>query len=457
MRHHLSYLITVGMLFACGKEEGETKIEYIEKYIDSPVPILAEGSACKDTLKSECEGVMSKLTAAQQKLDKAIEQTDRDTITMTQMEINELNEILRSYSNGKTDISEIERRYKALRNILASESHSEILPNITYVKPELEVVRQVFEEFGDLYIEPTPLAENGRPKTVPMMSVADEDRPWSGYWYPKYRPEMFETDDSPLGKFDQYLSKMGINSSIAEWERARWRPGIYAAWEGLCDALAIAAVLTKEPRRSVTINDVTFTAADQKALAVKYFEGYWPPIYGLRYDGTAKTDGEMQDIRPEAFHRIAEVIIGERKQALLIDSDPGPEVWAKPIYRITWSIAKDPDIENAYLVNAFPTIIEQRGSVPQSDEESWTNYFIDSSSPKLEYRLYVDPNDRKGKKMKVIAGEWINSSADNHPDFVMIPDTNINSSMFNKELAKYSHELRDLLTQLGLFPSEPVD
>ncbi|MFW7377262.1 MAG: hypothetical protein ACOH5I_00460 [Oligoflexus sp.] len=455
MRRHMTYLLSACFLFGCGEEKSETRVEYVDRFVDDAN--LGVTGACETNLQTECEEIRKELDSARSELNEAIENKDRDMISRKQIEVNELTEILRSYTEGKSDISEIRKRYQAIRNILNDSAGQSTVPNISYEATELAAVREVFEDFGNLYIEPTPVDESGRSRTIPVLAVADEDRPWTSYWYPKGKTEIFEDENSTLAKFDQYLRSKGLESSAAEWERNRWRPGIYTSWEGLCDALALAAVLTNEPKESVTLNDVTFSVVDQKALAIKYYEAYEPKVYGLRYDGSSRTDGEMQDLRPEAFHRILEVLLGEKQQSVVIDTDPGPEVWSKPIYRVTWSIAKDHEVENAYVVSAFPSLMSQRANLPTSDEEAMTDFFRDSNSPKYEYRLYVDPSDKKGEKMKVVAGEWINGSAENHPDFVVLPVSMKNEKIYNHELAKHGAELEELLYQLGIFPSEPVD
>lgn len=453
MRHNLLLWATVGFLISCGEEKkGETRVEYVERPSESS---FVNFGTCLSELEDQCRELEEQLKHSRAKLDAAIQGDDADEIRRIQIEINELYEILTAYSEGQEDVSEIKGRYQALRDILNSNS---LFPaNINYLQTELDAVKEVFKDFGELYIQASPLGEDGNPQMEEPIVLIGDERPWTGYWYPKSKPYIFEGEDSPLAKFDRYLESIDRDGKSAEWEELRWRPDMYASWEGLCDALAFAAVMTNEPRYPLNINDVEFSAVDLKALALKYYEGYEPKIYGLRYDGTSLTDGEMQDIRPEAFHRIIEVVLGERGQPVIIDSDPGPEVWAKTIYRYSWVVKEDPDYDNAFLVTGFPTMLNQRARLPSSDEESLTDYFRDSMTPKYEYRLYVDPENRRGNKMKVIAGEWINGSLDNHPDMVFIPQSPYNENQTNRELRKYHEELRNLLIHAGVIPDGPSD
>src|SRR5690606_16733934 len=104
------------------------------------------------------------------------------------------------------------------------------------------------------------------------------------------------------------------------WELDHYDSGV-AGWEGLCDAWAMASILTSEPKRGVTLDGITFTTADLKAIAIKYYEGYKPRIFGRRYQGLAATDGLIQDLRPEAFHRLIEEFLGHQKKPLIIDEE----------------------------------------------------------------------------------------------------------------------------------------
>jgi hypothetical protein len=358
--------------------------------------------------------------------------------------MNRLLEILKAYRNGESDISEIEQRYDALRQLISdNKDQIELLPSVAYHEAELEAVREVFQDYGDLYIS---LPENQEESVSATQSLRIEgEMPWAGYWYPKRSTLLFEDRQSPLVKFDHYLANQNIASDTAGWEERHFDK--YAAeWEGHCDSWAVAAVLTSEPQGDHVIGGVDFSISDLKALAIKYFEGYKPKVYGRRYEGVAATDGQIQDLRPEAFHRMVEALLGEQKKPLLIDEDSGPEVWAKPLVRMSWKVQMDPDFEHAVRIKAFPWLIKERGRV----QNKVTDTSFDMAAPVLEYRLFIDPESTKDGKYKVIAGEWLNSSANKHPDMVFVPGEARNQNQSNQEIAENHENLRKLLVKAGM-------
>ena len=427
----------VSLLVACGKPEKETVVEYVD--------VPSSSSLCSQALGDRCRELENSIVGLTEDLNQAVNRGDKDEVSRLQLEMNRQLEILRSYREGKSDISEIEQRYAALKSILdKSINKPNQIPHIAYKQDELNAVREVFETYGDLYIK-VPEA-SGEPDRQENDSVKiDGELPWSGYWYPKRSKELFEGVDSPLRKLDRYLANQGIQSQTADWE-ARYFDQYAAAWEGHCDAWAIASVLTKEPRKQLITEDETFSISDLKALAIMYFEGYQPKVFGRRYQGVAATDGQIQDIRPEAFHRMMKVIIGEKRQPLLIDEDPGAEVWVKPIIRVSWRVKQDPEYDHAVLIKAFPWMIKERGRV----DDRLTDTSFDLAAPAYEYRLFYDVNTKSEDGFKVIAGEWINSSENNHPDMIFVPGESSNKLQTNKQISSNHEYIRKLLAKAGM-------
>ncbi|MCX6131313.1 MAG: hypothetical protein NTX25_19915 [Proteobacteria bacterium] len=261
---------------------------------------------------------------------------------------------------------------------------------------------------------------------------------------------MFESIDSPLQKLDQYLKNQGKSSAIGNWEFEHYDSGA-AEWEGMCDAWSLASISTIEPKKAQQIDGISFSVSDLKALAIKYYESYKPQIFGRRYQGSASTDGQIQDLRPEAFHRIVEEYIGKRQVPIIIDEDPGIEIWSKPMFRMSFIIYKDPQVSHAFLVKAYPWLIRQRDSV----EEAPTSMTKDLEAPSYEYRLYYDPQPEADGRLRIIAGEWLGASLNSHPDMVYIPLESTNQRQTNPEISKNSSEIRKLLERAGMFKSQP--
>jgi hypothetical protein len=279
----------------------------------------------------------------------------------------------------------------------------------SYHPKALGAVKKVFADFGDLYINVTNDAQ-GAPQFIDLKV----DRPWSGYWYPFYDRSLYEGDNAPLRKFDRMLTALGYpDSNIALSEQAKYSGFHPDSWEGFCDGWSISAILLKEPTDAITVGEVKFSISDQKALAVFAHIGYPYTTYGLKYSGDATSDGTFQDIYPEGFHRLVTKVLGDEKIPLIIDETPGVQIWNKPIFRYRWKIEQDPQKDYAMIVTAYPWLVKERWQA--TDLLTSMNDVI---APTYRYRLFVDKQLQRDGLFKVVAGEWIEDSYENHPGSV---------------------------------------
>ncbi len=448
-----SFILPLLIAMACSDAKEKVRTEYIDadgNVMGSPNQTgQLNPSQCKTEFQTLCTDVQSKIEATQQEIDSLIKLGDGVSLYQAQLNLNELLEIRDSYQKGNADVTAIANRYEALRGILLASGDVKMMGSLTYQKEELAATREVFEALGELTIDPALIPANaGEKAKSTVFEVSKNSIPWAAFWYPKRGKEMFTDDNAPLQKLDRYLNSMNMPSQIANWEMDRFDERA-AEWEGLCDSWAMAAISTIEPKSNQKIGDVEFTPSDLKALAIKYYEGYKPKIFGRRYQGLAATDGMIQDLRPEAFHRIVEEYIGKRKQPIVIDDDPGPEIWSKPMFRMSFTISKDPNRSHALLVKAFPWMTRQREFV----DDAPTSIGKDLAAPSYEYRLYYAPEATANGRLRIIAGEWIGPSLNFHPDMVFLPQASTNQQQANPEMKKYQTEIRKLLEQVGMFKS----
>jgi len=384
-------------------------------------------ASCPAERAARCTEVQQKLADLEAQSAQELAAKNSKAVAETSLEINhqrELLALLLDASSTQPQFDALESKYDQLHELLAAElkhaAEQGLDPKKTaaragalvYADREVKAVASVLKDFGDLYIAESPADSAGNPKSE---EVRLDVMPWAGYWYPFRGDELFGNDDSPLSKLDRAMANAGTPTTAASVEREH-RDLFYAdSWEGLCGAWAVAAVTTKEPTAPLEYQGVSFSIADQKALLTKAHELYPVTMYGVRYDGNAETDGTIQDLRPEAFHQIFTKMLGERKQPFLIDDEPGIEVWSKPVFRVRWTVKKDPDHANAFYVKAMPWMTRHRSEVT---DDTTTN--DDIAAPVYEYRLYVDPKIKKDGRFKVIAGEWLNDSLNAHPDTLTI-------------------------------------
>jgi len=333
----------------------------------------------------------------------------------------------------------VERKYELLGQRLEVEAQHAVSTGVTartlpiaYNPKELAAVQEVTKDYGDLYVAPTAGFQEFRLPHIP----------WAGYWYPASGAALYGTPDTPLAKLDRLAKAAGRPGGIVQWEKDHASAVPLSTWEGFCDAWAVAATQTPEPRQTLTYKGVSFAPRDLKAILTKAFQLYPVKQYGIRYDGDLATDGTFQDIRPEAFQRLVEAVVLGQKRPLVIDDAPGVEVWSKPLFGMRWRIDKDPEAPNAYLVKLLALLVSHRRSI--SDTPTTENDVV----PVLyQYRLFVDPQVKKDGRSLVIAGEWLGDSLSAHPDYVLVPAQNGAWSSPNQALNGSLDLVRELLSK----------
>lgn len=292
---------------------------------------------------------------------------------------------------------------------------------------------------------------------------------WSSWWFPKrdndFTTPKKEGELSILEKFDLVngIVKGASNSAFAVDKKnddAR-----HADWEGLCDAWALASILYPEPVKATTITilqrssvakptptpkprhsddddedhksnnkkktepepskkpaekQITFAPWELKGLVMRTFENVGEDqldIYGEKFQATADAYTHP-DLYPDQFHRLIEIYLGIRKQPILMDRDPGVEVWSVPIYKANFTMEAVPNYPNAvfvrmYLYTAASTQTDDREHEGTIEVVRQYNYIL---SGDLDYT---------GTKLTIKKGAWLKTasvdSRVNHPDFMFAP------------------------------------
>jgi hypothetical protein len=251
-------------------------------------------------------------------------------------------------------------------------------------------------------------------------------KPWSSWWFPKKDEVLFKGSSSALSKYDQFrklryrLKGKPTPRSAAEFESNAHNPHSLA-WEGLCDAWSMAAILKPEPKRPVTMrigrDAITFSVADLKALLLKTYENVDDAdlkYYGQKFTGDAR-GWIFADIFPNEFHRFLEVQLFQRKQAFIMDHDPGVEVWNVPVYKANYLIDAIPSDPNAVAVTAWVFSAE---FFPFVDRES-----VGTREAIRTYHYVLRGNRNIDGNLVVSSGDWIKGSdgidsTRSHPDFI---------------------------------------
>lgn len=151
--------------------------------------------------------------------------------------------------------------------------------------------------------------------------------PWSGYWFPTAKGELLE----PLRKYDALTG-----SSAFQWEVSRNPPGANVpAWHGYCHGWAAASVLEQEPTQGLVATarggNISLGVADQKGWYAACHTGDAANWFGDRY-GDGQGSEDPNDLRPDVLWQLLKMFIKDQGVPLIMDLDPGPEVWNYPVY-----------------------------------------------------------------------------------------------------------------------------
>ncbi len=366
--------------------------------------------------------------------------------------------------DSETINTEVFSKDKSARGNL--QEFADVLRNRQQVVDEIlknPAILGVTNEFGFTKIET---------KLLPLRSglARANTLPWSSWWFPKRDKYLFENsggakNSAPLEKYDLlWRSLSPLNRSAADFEREHFKP-LSSQWEGLCDAWALAAISLPEPKYPVTLilpssvigdtlpRKVKFEVGDIKALLLKTFEA--TSDSNLKYFGQKFTGDESgwlyPDIFPEQFHRFVEIQLFKKKQAFIMDRDPGPEIWSVPVFQANYLIEDMPGAPNSVFVRTWLYSAE---SLLTND-----NLYVGTREAVREYD-YVLTGDRDQENQLIIkSGYWIKGpdgidSRKDHPDyFITIPDSpgiarqswnpEINIKLIDELLAKSQSQNND--------------
>jgi len=259
-------------------------------------------------------------------------------------------------------------------------------------------------------------------------------RPWSGWWLPVNSSYLFQgTADhpSPLEKFDAFAKKVGTPTRATDFERREIYDPNAIAWEGSCDAWAIASLLEPEPVAPITREGIVFSVGDQKALLVKSYElAEGKKFYGQAFHGTR--EGVYDDLYPDQLQRFVETELIEGGRPFVLDKDPGVAVWNTPVWHALIRIeddAGDPEVVHGFMTlwGADPWVrnVDDTGTRTIALEYTYDLFGPRRADGALEVRFAVWTHHAPGP-----------NSIELHPDFVAtIPEKVSHRGSRNSELS----------------------
>ena len=218
---------------------------------------------------------------------------------------------------------------------------------------------------------------------------------WSGYFWPLREGKMVE----PLAKYDSVTGKQA-----AAWERENNPSGENVPqWHGYCHGWSSSAIMDPEPTSSVSYLGRSFDVGDQKGLLAARHSADVANIYGRRFRGAEHDD--INDIRPEELWTILRRYLGEQRVPLVVDFEPGEQVWNYPVfkYRVEY------EIENDVCVGKMTLWYAGGASEPN---------FVGLKEKRAEFAFSIDA---PGGLVEYGSGEWLGENQEYHPDFAWSP------------------------------------
>ncbi|MGZ3697074.1 MAG: hypothetical protein ACXWPM_08060 [Bdellovibrionota bacterium] len=250
-------------------------------------------------------------------------------------------------------------------------------------------------------------------------------KPWSAYWFPINDTYLFQGNNgnlSPLEKYDQYVSRAHqqySDAALTQKSDRRLYNDHADASEGRCNAWANAAISVPQPTHCRKLNGIEFSVQDQKALLVLTFEVL--PVdslldYGMRNNGNNGHDSQdaFDDIYPDQLQRLVQVQLGDQARPVVVDTDPGVEVWNSPLYRYTGTFARDASNPDVVHVDAWG----YRTQFLQDPDEENADH--DQVPVKREYTYDLYGTFDAAGNYHVAWGRWTDHSVEDHPDFATV-------------------------------------
>ena len=224
---------------------------------------------------------------------------------------------------------------------------------------------------------------------------------------------------SPSEKFDIYLGRYDfpIHQDVASFANPHvtW-------WKGLCDGWSMTAIQFAEPKAvEVTNADgvvIPFGSSDLKGLLAYYAQmisGMEKTYVGEQCSGIGRFfhNSGCEDINPGALQVILANQIGIKKQAFVIDRDPGKQIWNQPVYGYKTEVRGSAESKAASGILVHTTLY-YTDELPKSSMTpvlGTDNFHFDTME--MDYVLDLDYSGR------IVGGKYEKNSE--HPDLAWMP------------------------------------
>ncbi|MFH2007039.1 MAG: proprotein convertase P-domain-containing protein [bacterium] len=252
-------------------------------------------------------------------------------------------------------------------------------------------------------------------------------------------------------------------------------------WWGLCHAWVPAAILEPEPVKDVTINGVTFTVSDIKALLITMYDRNSSVMIGGRcnekeIERNEETGevvlSECGDTNAGTWHVVAVNMLGIMKRAFAEDRTANYQVWNQPVRGFEIRSQNEVSESEALVLlgrDATAIYVDQFDS---PEAVRWvhvdmTSHYVTESSNTTEGPLV--PNIQQYTRQDhyeyileinaagdIVGGEWLPNYYNSHPDFLWLPIAQ-SSGNPSVSFAKVKHILDLSIKDDAPAPDDSVD
>lgn len=231
---------------------------------------------------------------------------------------------------------------------------------------------------------------------------------------------------SPIEKYDLLVSDYNFSATQHEMKfRGLKRPQPPQDWEGFCNGIRCASLITDEPRYAVTLKNaeglnIRFEPADIKALlGANYFyvENYGQ-IGGPTQEGKARNQPN-----PAVFDLALRFYLGKNSKGFVIDTHLGSEIWNETVVGYKRSLSDSENLTNEEK-KKYPQaikkikiflVVETLGEIDIRESNKRTKKKVADgtllSTVETGYTLYLDIQN------KAIDGEWFPAKNERGIDF----------------------------------------
>lgn len=236
------------------------------------------------------------------------------------------------------------------------------------------------------------------------VQLPDAKLPYGAYWWPHNGLPLSSGADSPLGKYDRYITaRTGVDPKSRDWE-TQYHSLQHVPWGGHCNGWAASSILHKEisePRWDEK-NKMLIRNSDINGMyAEASFCVDWV-FYGKRNNAAAGDD--PKDVYPDKFHKALIYYIEKLQKPMALDYFSDERVDNNVIGGYTMKITKD-TTPQTFLVTT--TLKAHNYDLNINDK-------LGTATPRTfvyQYRLKTDANG------EIVSGEWLSAN----PDFLWVP------------------------------------